>query len=101
MSINRYNAQRDSNEPEIVKAYESLGCSVHRISGTGVPDLLIGYKGFCEVAEVKGKKGKLTKDQIKFESEFNGEYRVVREFEDVINHVNKLIYISEKLGRLD
>lgn len=101
MSINRYNPQRDSNEPEIIKAYESLGCSVHRVSGTGVPDLLIGYKGFCEVVEVKTKKGKLTKEQAKFKIEFNGEYRVVREVEDVINHVNELIYISEKLGRID
>ncbi len=66
MSINRYNPQRDSNEPEIIKAYESLGCSVHQVSGTGVPDLLIGYKKFCAVAEVKTKKGKLHKEQDKF-----------------------------------
>lgn len=41
MSMHRRNASRDGNEPEIVQVLEKAGYFVTRISGAGVPDLLV------------------------------------------------------------
>jgi hypothetical protein len=51
---------RDSNEKEIIEALKRAGASVTSLNGTGVPDLLVGYKGATFLLEVKlplGKQG--------------------------------------------
>ena len=53
MSLHRYDAARDKNEPEIVHALRQVGAYVALINGTGVPDLLVGYKGETFLLEVK------------------------------------------------
>jgi hypothetical protein len=52
----RVNARRDSNEVAIVAALREAGCLVERISGDGIPDLLVWSPGLrCVVLlEVKG-----------------------------------------------
>ncbi len=45
MSIHRLSAKRDANEAEIVAALRAAGCLVQRISGDGVPDLLVWSAG--------------------------------------------------------
>lgn len=73
MSIARRSAKRDAAEPAIVSALEALGCVVWRVSGKGLPDLVV----FCRkgrnpdgsirrttfVADVKGPKEKATPAQ--------------------------------------
>jgi len=49
--------QRDTNEPEIVAALVKAGASVTRINGTGVPDLLVGFRGQTFLLEVKMPAG--------------------------------------------
>ena len=50
---------RDSNEDEMIFAYNMLGAEVRRIPGAfggdmaGVPDLLVGYNGINFLTEVK------------------------------------------------
>lgn len=67
-----YAAKRDDNEKQIVKALEEMGCFVQKITqGKGVPDLIVGYKGYWALIEVKdGDKPKsqrsLTKDQMEW-----------------------------------
>jgi len=41
MSLNRRDAKRDENEKEIVSALRSEGYAVFRLSGPGIPDLLV------------------------------------------------------------
>ena len=41
MGLNRYDAKRDENEPEIVQALEKAGYFVTRLNTPGVPDLLV------------------------------------------------------------
>jgi hypothetical protein len=41
MSIHRKNAKRDANEPEVIQTLEACGWNVRRISGAGLPDLLL------------------------------------------------------------
>lgn len=69
MSLNRYNARRDENEPEIVDALIAVGALVMRISGKGQPDLLVCFRKQLYVFEVKRPKtrtqaaGRATKAQ--------------------------------------
>lgn len=92
--------RRDENEPDIVTAFEERGCSVTRLDGAGVPDLLVGRRGRTWLVEVKlpfGPKGGIprrrdheggyhdfTEDQVKWWKAWRGEGpMVVRTVEDV------------------
>lgn len=56
--------KRDENEAEIVKALRKAGAVVWRLSGPGLPDLLLHYRGRWHVMEVKRpKQGRLTDAQ--------------------------------------
>lgn len=41
ITIHRHAPKRDANELAIVEALRAVGCLVERISGAGVPDLLV------------------------------------------------------------
>lgn len=71
-ALNRHNAQRDANEPEIVAALKAKGAIVWRINGKGVPDLLVGYKSVTILAEVKTAKGKFKPAQEVFFGTWSG-----------------------------
>jgi Holliday junction resolvase len=77
-------AKVDDNQKEIVKALRTLGCSVQHLHsvGAGCPDLLVGYKGFNILLELKdGNKSpsqqKLTPDQIIWHRDWRGHVNVV------------------------
>ncbi len=58
------NRKRDANEADIVAALRRVGARVWRLSGAGVPDLLISHKGRWHVLEIKKpRQGKLTDAQ--------------------------------------
>lgn len=63
MSLHRRAAKRDENEQAIVAALMSIGVTVYRISGRGVPDLLTYYRGVWLPMEVKMPKGRTTAAQ--------------------------------------
>lgn len=89
MSSNvRHGAKRDSNEAEIVEFLRKHGCTVDRISGTGVPDLLVGYHGKNILMEVKMPGKKLTPAQEKWHSEWRGQKAVVENVADAIEIFN-------------
>ena len=71
---------RDANEEEIVGALIAAGATVERITGRGLPDLLVGYKGENFLLEVKNPRtqGQLSKDQRKWHSTWEGQCAVVR-----------------------
>ena len=89
MTIHRRNAKRDISEPEIVEALTKAGATVHRVSGTGIPDLLIGFRGKTYLAEAKTGKRKLNENQMKFFDEWRGFPPVIfRSVDDVTEWVN-------------
>lgn len=55
--------KRDANEKAIVAALEAVGAFVFRLSGEGVPDLLVAYRGVWRPLEVKSAKGTYTREQ--------------------------------------
>ena len=66
MSLRRVNPKRDRNEPAIVKALNDCGAITYRLSGTGLPDLLVGWRGVWLLLEVKAPKGRMEPDQVIF-----------------------------------
>jgi len=74
----------DSNQAEIVAALRDVGATVQHLHevGKGCPDLLVGYRGFNYLLEVKdGKKPpsarELTKKEHKWHVEWKGNVQIV------------------------
>ena len=71
-------ARVDANQEKIVKALRACGATVRVVTqGDGIPDLLVGYRGYTILMEVKdGDKPpsarKLTEDEEKFFKEWTG-----------------------------
>lgn len=84
MSINRKAAKRDKNEKEIIEVLRLHGASVFQLSGKGVPDLLVSYRGKNYLLEVKSGKGKLTPDQEQFHLDWQGEIHIVRSADEAV-----------------
>jgi hypothetical protein len=61
-----WNVKRDGNEGPIVDALEAVGAEVWRVSGTGLPDLLVRFRGVLYAGEVKTAKGRLRASQGAF-----------------------------------
>jgi hypothetical protein len=57
-------AKRDANERTIIDALKRAGCTVQRLSGAGMPDLLIGRHGRTHLLEVKMPGGMMTDMQV-------------------------------------
>lgn len=83
--IARHNARRDENERIIVEALQARGFHVDRVSGAGIPDLLVSRHGSMWLIEIKRPKGKYTAKQIQWRSQFQGPPpRVLRTVEDAL-----------------
>ena len=65
-------AKRDKNEAAIVAALEEIGATVQPLSGKGIPDLLVGFRGQTFLLEVKDKGKHLTDDQVQWHTWWNG-----------------------------
>ena len=66
MTLHRYSARRDANETALIGFLEQLGFQVTRLSGTGVPDLLLSRRQMWHVAEVKMPEGRHRPRQREF-----------------------------------
>ena len=78
-------AKRDANEQAIVDALRAAGASVEHLSGCGVPDLLVGFRGRVVLAEVKDAKGELTPYQVEWHTTWRGPQPVIlRSVEDAL-----------------
>lgn len=82
----------DSNQAEIIDALRVIpGCSVQVLSavGDGCPDLLVGYRGFNFLFEVKDPtqpkhRHELTDDQRAFHGAWNGQVQKVFSLKEII-----------------
>lgn len=82
-------AKVDLNQGEIVDALRKVGVSVQSLAsiGKGCPDLVAAKGAMTWMIEVKGPKGKLTDDQIKFIDEWAGTVHIVRTVDDALQLV--------------
>jgi hypothetical protein len=94
----RYANRIDANQNQIVDAMRKVGAVVRIISqGDGIPDLLVGYKGYTILMEVKdGDKvpsaRKLTDAEQKFFDDWRGGMLAV------VNSVEEALEILENCG---
>ncbi len=102
MSSNvRHAAKRDANEGLIVEFLQKSGCSVDRLSGTGIPDLIVGFHGHNILMEVKMPGKKLRPAQEDWHSWWLGQKAVVQTVEDasmVLDRFKDLIYKARLSG---
>ncbi len=84
--MSKWRARVDSNQADVVKALRAQGWVVQHLHsvGGGCPDLLIGAAGFNLLQEVKGAKGRLTKDQVPWHEGWTGQVDVVRSPEEAV-----------------
>ena len=92
----RYANRIDANQNKIVDALRKAGAVVRIISqGDGIPDLLVGYRGYTILMEVKdGDKvpsaRKLTEAEQKFFDDWRGGMSViVNSVEEAIETLNR------------
>ena len=94
----RYANRIDANQNQIVDALRKVGAVVRIISqGDGIPDLLVGYKGYTILMEVKdGDKvpsaRKLTEAEQKFFDDWRGGMLAV------VNSVEEALEILKRCG---
>jgi hypothetical protein len=69
----------DSNQNEIVKALEQIGCTVQSLTivGGGCPDLLVGYHGDNLLLELKGPDGRVRQSQRDWQERWRGNVAMV------------------------
>lgn len=58
--------RRDANEPDVIAAVREAGGECWQVSGTGLPDLIVRFRGRFYCGEVKTATGKLKKTQGAF-----------------------------------
>jgi hypothetical protein len=76
VSLNRFDAARDENEPEIVNYLRKHGVTVERLKTPG--DLLCGLEGVNTLLEVKtGPREPLTEREAIFKAGWRGQHDVV------------------------
>ena len=82
----------DGNQAEIIEALRGIdGCSVQVLSavGDGCPDVMVGYRGFNFLFEIKDPdqpkhRHELTDDQRIFHDEWNGQVQKVFSLKEII-----------------
>lgn len=90
-------AKVDANQKEIVSALRSVGATVEHLHavGRGCPDLLIGYRGFNYLIEVKdgtktASQRRLTPDQVKWHAKWRGQKIVVESVESALSFIHEI-----------
>jgi len=76
--------KRDDVEADIIGVLHQMGFQVERLSGPGVPDLLLSRAGRWLVAEIKGPKGRLTKAQTIFHQQARANIPILRSVEQAV-----------------
>lgn len=76
MAFRRGGAGRrcDANEPYLIAGWRAVGAKVWQVSGDGLPDVIIEFRGRFYCPEIKTETGRLRKSQSQFP--------VVRNMED-------------------
>lgn len=74
--------RRDANEPELIKAARRVGAEAWQVSGAGLPDVILKFRGQFFCGEIKTIRGTLTKQQ--------GAFPVWRTAEDVLRAIGAI-----------
>jgi hypothetical protein len=75
----------DANQDEIVRALRRVGATVEVIEQP--LDLLVGFRGFNYLLEVKTRTGTLNMGQIDFTANWRGHWDVVRSVDEALQAI--------------
>jgi Holliday junction resolvase len=80
----------DNNQNEIVSTLRTCGYSVVSCAsmGNGFPDLIAGKAGRNYLIEVKSGRGKLTRQQVVWHDEWQGQVIVIRDVDELMLWIN-------------
>lgn len=94
-------AKVDANQDQVVSALRAAGASVQSLAaiGKGTPDLLVGFRGYLHLIEVKdGSKPPsaraLTKDQVRWHSTWQAPVHIVTSPEQAL-HVIGAVHVPQ------
>lgn len=98
-------ANIDANQPEIVKVFRDLQCSVrhtHQLPDGG-GDIIVGCQNLNCLVEIKdgskpASKQKLTDDEKRFQQSWKGMYRVVSNTDEAIAVVAEMCAMAKAIG---
>lgn len=76
--VMRQKAKRDGNEAIIVSVLRGMGADVERLNGKALPDLLVGWRGYNILFEVKRDGGKLNPVQAQWHRQWRGQVAVIK-----------------------
>ena len=96
MTLRRYAARRDFNEPELVDAARRIGLKVFYTSELG--DLLVQYGNITRLWECKTETGKLTDAQCRRKQQGLNAH-IVRSVDDVLEQRRQMAAELVKLAR--
>ena len=104
MSLHRQAARRDKNERAIIASFASMGVCTWRLSGTGLPDLLCGYRCTWFLVEIKSARGQLRPEQELFHTSCKAmqlPIAIVRSQDDVVAVMRQWgLQLAEDQGEL-
>jgi hypothetical protein len=91
----RIRGRIDGNQAQIVRALRQVGATVLSLAdmGEGCPDLLVGFRGFNLLLEVKDGNSspsdqRLTEDQKRWHAIWSGQVCVVRSAEEAVKAIS-------------
>ena len=89
MSLRRFNARRDANEPEIIDALVAAGASVYRLDQP--TDAVLGYRGKTLLIEIKMPGKDLNENQKRFFAQWKGQTPpILRTVEDAMRLIEAM-----------
>lgn len=88
----RRDCRVDGNHLEICHTLRKCGVSIRSTAslGDGFPDVVAGFRGFNYLIEIKNgaKKWNLSKDQVVFHDEWQGQIVIIDSIESAIEWMN-------------
>jgi hypothetical protein len=93
----------DSTSKAICQALRDVGAKVDQITSAsgakGIPDILVSYGGAWFVAEIKGPKGLLSQEQIRWHAESRAPVYVLKTVEDAMDMLGmSTVHLGGALG---
>lgn len=74
--------RRDANESGLIAGWRAIGAEVWQVSGRGLPDVLVRFRGRLHAFEIKTATGKLRETQ--------GDFPVIRTMDDGLRAIGAI-----------
>lgn len=81
----------DSTSKIICETLRDAGCKVTQIASAsgekGIPDILVSFRGQWFVAEIKGPRGVLSTEQVRWHAESRAKVHILKTVDDALSMI--------------